>query len=58
VMAILGGKDVLLNSAETKLRLERNVPHVEIRYIPEAGHFIRNQTHAVLDFLCREVSVA
>ncbi len=40
VMAILGGKDVLLDSAETKQRLERNVPHAEIRYFPEAGHFI------------------
>jgi pimeloyl-ACP methyl ester carboxylesterase len=55
VMAILGGKDVLLASAETKRRLERNVAHAQIRYIPEAGHFIPNQTQAVLDFLCRAV---
>ena len=40
VMAILGGKDVLLDSAATKRRLERNVAHAEIRYFPEAGHFI------------------
>src|SRR5580698_2811616 len=29
VMAILGGKDVLLDSAETSQRLERNLPHAE-----------------------------
>jgi len=57
VMAILGGKDVLLDSAETRNRLRRNVPHVEIRYYPEAGHFIPGQTQTILDFLLREVAV-
>ena len=51
VMAILGGKDVLLDSVGTKRRLERNVPHAEIRYVPEAGHSIPKQTTAVRDFL-------
>ena len=58
VMAILGGKDVLLDSAETRERLKRNVPHVGIRYYPEAGHFIPGQTQTILDFLLREVAVA
>jgi pimeloyl-ACP methyl ester carboxylesterase len=51
VMAILGGKDVLLDSAQTKERLERNVPHAKIRYYPEDGHFIRGQTGTILEFL-------
>ncbi len=51
VLAILGGKDVLLDSAETKQRLERNVPHAEIRYFPEVGHFIPGQTATILEFL-------
>ncbi len=51
VMALLGGKDVLLDSAQTKQRLERNVPHAKIRYYPEDGHFIRGQTGTILDFL-------
>ena len=55
VMAILGGKDVLLDSAETKQRLERNVPHVEIRFDPEAGHFIPRQTAPILEFLLTRV---
>jgi pimeloyl-ACP methyl ester carboxylesterase len=51
VMAILGGQDVLLDSEETKQRLARNVPHAEIRYFPEVGHFIPGQTATVLEFL-------
>ena len=54
MLAILGGKDVLLDSAETKRRLERNVAHAEIRYLPEAGHFIPGQTSAILEFLHRQ----
>jgi len=54
VLAILGGKDVLIDSTETKQRLERNVPLAEIRYLPEAGHLIPKQTAPILDFLrCR-----
>jgi pimeloyl-ACP methyl ester carboxylesterase len=55
VMAIVGGNDVLFDSAETKRRLERCVPGVEVRYIATAGHFIRGQTGTVLEFLCRAV---
>jgi hypothetical protein len=53
VMAILGGKDVLLDSAMTKRRLERNVARPEIRCLPEAGHVIRGQTTPILEFLRR-----
>jgi pimeloyl-ACP methyl ester carboxylesterase len=51
VLAILGGQDVLLDSAETKRRLEQNVARAEIRYFPEAGHFIPGQTAPILRFL-------
>ena len=51
VLAIVGGKDVLLDSAGTKRRLEANVPHAEIRYLPEAGHVIPGQRAAILEFL-------
>jgi pimeloyl-ACP methyl ester carboxylesterase len=51
VMAVLGGKDVLLDSAGTKRRLEHNMPQADIRYLPEAGHFISGQTAPILDFL-------
>jgi pimeloyl-ACP methyl ester carboxylesterase len=51
VLAIVGGKDVLLDSAETKRRLERNVPRAEVRYFPEAGHLIQGQAEGILQFL-------
>ncbi len=51
VMAILGGRDVLLHSAGTKARLQRNVPHADIRYFPQAGHLLPRQTQAIVEFL-------
>jgi len=51
VMAILGGKDVILNSEATKNRLEKNLSHVDVRYHPEAGHFIPGQTGIISEFL-------
>lgn len=30
ILAIVGGRDVLLDSADTRARLQRNVPHAEI----------------------------
>jgi pimeloyl-ACP methyl ester carboxylesterase len=58
VMAILGGKDVLLDSAASKRRLERKVPHAEIRYFPDVGHFIPGQSAPILDFLSRSLRTA
>jgi pimeloyl-ACP methyl ester carboxylesterase len=51
MMAIAGGKDVLLDSAATKRRLEHNAARAEIRYLPEAGHLIPGQTAPILQFL-------
>jgi pimeloyl-ACP methyl ester carboxylesterase len=51
VMVILGGKDAILDSDAARKRLERTLPHAEIRYIPEAGHFLPGQTGAIKDFL-------
>lgn len=51
VMAIVGGRDVLLDSEDTKRRLERLVPHAQIHYLPEARHFIPSQTIPILEFL-------
>ena len=51
LLAIVGGKDVLMDSAETRDRLERTAAQAEVRYLPEAGHYIPGQTAAILDFL-------
>ena len=51
VLAIVGGRDVLLDSAGTKRRLERHAPLADVRYIPDAGHFLRGQTAPILEFV-------
>jgi pimeloyl-ACP methyl ester carboxylesterase len=51
VLAIVGGCDVLLDSGETRRRLALHVPHAEVRYLPEARHFIPGQTATILEFL-------
>ena len=51
VLAIVGGRDVLLDSAQTKRRLERHAPGAQVVYLPEAGHLIPDQTARVLEFL-------
>ena len=53
LLAIVGGKDVLLDSAETKRRLEANAPQAEVRYLPDTGHFIPDQAATILEFLER-----
>ena len=56
LLAIVGGQDELLDSAETRQRLELHIPHAEVRYLPEAGHFLRGQTAPILEFLGRATS--
>jgi len=51
VLAIVGGKDVLLDSAQTRSRLERHAPHAEVVFLAEAGHFIPGQTARMIEFL-------
>lgn len=51
VLAILGGKDALLDAATTKRRLEQAAPHADVRLLPEAGHLLPKQTLAVVEFL-------
>jgi pimeloyl-ACP methyl ester carboxylesterase len=51
VIAFVGGKDALLDSADTRRRLESNVPHADVRYFPEMGHVIENRTTPILEFL-------
>jgi pimeloyl-ACP methyl ester carboxylesterase len=53
LLFILGGKDVVFDMAAMKERVERVLPHAEVKYIAEAGHFIPGQTQAVFEFLIR-----
>jgi len=51
VMLIVGGRDVLLDSAESKRRLEQSAPHVTVRFLPDAGHILHGQAAPILEFL-------
>jgi pimeloyl-ACP methyl ester carboxylesterase len=51
LLAIVGARDVLLDSWQTRSRLERLVPTAEVVYLPEAGHLIPGQTGKILAFL-------
>lgn len=55
-LAIVGGKDVLIDSDDTKRRLEVNSPRTRVIYLPEAKHFIPGQSQAILDFLLTHVA--
>lgn len=51
LLAIVGGRDVLLDSKDTRRRLQKFVPQAQILFLPEAHHFIRGQAATILDFL-------
>jgi pimeloyl-ACP methyl ester carboxylesterase len=38
VLVILGGKDVILDSADTKRRLEQQAPGADICFLTDVGH--------------------
>ncbi len=52
VLAVVGAKDALLDSRGTKRRLEKLVPTTVVRWLPEAGHYVRGQAASVVAFIC------
>lgn len=55
ILTIIGGRDVLLDSRDTRARLEQAAPHAEICFIEDGYHFLPNQSQRVMDFLERSV---
>jgi pimeloyl-ACP methyl ester carboxylesterase len=51
VMAVVGGKDALIDSEDTRRRLEALVPQAQVRCLPDAYHLLPSQTAEVLTFL-------
>ena len=51
VLAIVGANDALLDSADTRRRVEGLLDNDEVRYIEEAGHLILGQGAAIAEFL-------
>lgn len=56
ILAVVGGRDVLIDSAETRERLKRNVPHATICFIENGYHFLPGQSARVLAFLEKNIS--
>jgi pimeloyl-ACP methyl ester carboxylesterase len=54
VLAVVGGKDVLIDSADTRHRIESRVRNGEVRYLEHAGHFIPGQGGVIGEFLNRD----
>lgn len=53
VLAIVGGRDALLDSAGTRQRLSRHTPDAAVVLIPEAGHLLPSPADRVARFLTR-----
>lgn len=56
VQLIVGGRDVLLRSTETRDRIARHVPHAHVAFLENEGHIVGTQTHAIAAFLRRTVA--
>jgi len=56
MLTIVGTKDALLDSEETRARLQRHVPQASVRFLPDTGHLITGQTEVIHQFLCTELS--
>lgn len=53
ILAIVGGRDVLLDSVDTRDRLQQNVPHAEICFLDDGYHFLPDQTARIMTYLQR-----
>ena len=57
MIAFLGGRDVLLDTETARQRLEAHTT-ADVRWLPDAPHFIGGQASALMDFLRRETAGA
>jgi pimeloyl-ACP methyl ester carboxylesterase len=51
MLVIVGGKDVLIDSEDTRRRLAKCAPKAEVVYLPEARHAVFGQSQRIADFL-------
>ncbi len=51
MLVIVGGKDVLIDSEDTRRRLAKSAPRAEVVYLPDARHAIFGQSPRILEFL-------
>ena len=53
LLAIMGGKDAILDMHEARARLSAQVAQAEIRWLPEAGHFLIGHGAEIDAFLAK-----
>lgn len=53
LLAIIGGRDVLIDMWHARARLERFVPHAEIEFLDQGYHFLPGQASRIMQFLER-----
>ena len=53
VLVIAGGKDVLVNSQDTKRRIEGHAPQITLDYRPDAYHFIPDTADQICEFFAQ-----
>lgn len=51
ILAIVGGRDALIDSTQTRARLESNVPHARICFIENGYHFLPGHSARIFAFL-------
>ena len=54
-LVIVGEQDVLLDSNDTVRRIGECAPNVDIRLIPDCGHYLPEQARAAADFLASAI---
>ncbi|MCM6773555.1 alpha/beta fold hydrolase [Nocardia sp. CDC159] len=58
VLVVVGGRDVMFDSAETARRMRELAPRATVRMLPEMGHAVVDQTETMGEFLRAESTVA
>ena len=56
VLAILGAKDAMLDMAAARARLTATAPQADVRWLPDAGHFLMGHGAEIDAFLRRELA--
>ncbi|WP_158884646.1 alpha/beta fold hydrolase [Amycolatopsis anabasis] len=51
ILTVLGARDAMLDAPGTARRLAEAVPHARVRVLPDAGHYLPDQSLTIADFL-------
>jgi pimeloyl-ACP methyl ester carboxylesterase len=54
MMVVVGARDAVLDSAETRKRVEANVRNAEVMYLENAGHGLADCTREIYEFLRKQ----